>query len=68
MNVAYISDQIESRIMASGLSVEAQFSTILGAIFAPLLGLLADQFGVGSALAIFGIGALLAFLFIRVDE
>ncbi|MBT3711836.1 MAG: MFS transporter, partial [Anaerolineae bacterium] len=68
MNVAYISDQIDSRIMASGLSVEAQFSTILTAIFAPLLGLLADNFGVGFALAVLGAGVLAAYLFVKVDE
>ena len=68
MNLAYISDQIDSRIMASGLSVEAQFSTILTAIFAPLLGLLADQVGVGFALAVLGAGVLGLYLFVKVDE
>lgn len=68
MTVSLISDQIESRVMASGLSVEAQFTTLLSALFAPLLGLLADQVGVGSALAIFGAGALLLSFFVRVDE
>ena len=68
MDVAYISDQIDSRIMASGLSVEAQFTTILTAIFAPLLGLLADYFGVGIALTALGAGVLGLNLFVRVDE
>jgi MFS family permease len=68
MNVAYISDQIESRIMASGLSVEAQFSTILTALFAPLLGLLADHFGVGIALAAFGAMVLGGYTFVKVKE
>jgi len=68
MDVAYISDQIESRVMASGLSVEAQFSTILSAIFAPLLGLLADHFGIGIALTVFGIATLGSYLFVRVEE
>ena len=68
MNVSFISDKIESRVMASGLSVEAQFITILAAVFAPLLGLLADHFGVGSALAVLGGGTLLGYFFIRVDE
>jgi MFS family permease len=68
MDVAYISDQIESRIMASGLSVEAQFSTILTALFAPLLGLLADHFGVGIALATFGAMVLGGYTFVKVKE
>ena len=68
LNVAYISDQIDSRVMASGLSVEAQLITLLTAIFAPLLGLLADHFGIGVALTVFGIGTLLSYSFARVEE
>ncbi len=68
MNVAYISDQISQRVMASGLSVEAQFTTILVAIFTPILGALADAFGVGLALTILGAGTLLLYSFVRVQE
>ncbi|OQX51735.1 MAG: MFS transporter, partial [Candidatus Cloacimonas sp. 4484_209] len=42
MNVAYISDNISHRAMASGLSVESQIKTILMAILAPIIGYLAD--------------------------
>jgi hypothetical protein len=68
MNVAFVSDQISHKIMASGLSIEAQFTTILVAIFAPLLGALADGYGVGLALAAFGAGTLLLFIFVRVKD
>ncbi len=68
MDVAYISDQIESRIMASGLSVEAQFTTLLTAIFAPVLGALADYFGVGAALMVLAAGVMLFYWIVRVDE
>jgi len=68
MNVAFISDQIPDHVMASGLSVESQFTTLFAAGFAPILGSLADHFGVGSALAILGIGVLLLFNFVRVKE
>jgi len=68
MDVAYISDQIESKLMASGLSVEAQISALLTALFAPLLGFLADQFGVGIALASLGAGAILIYNFAKVKE
>ena len=68
MDVAYISDQIESRVMASGLSAEAQLTTILTAIFAPSLGFLADHFGIGIALAVLGAGVLALYTFARVDE
>ncbi len=57
MNVAFISDQISNKVMASGLSVESQVTTILMAILSPLLGLLADNFGIGIALA--GLGCLM---------
>lgn len=68
MNVAFISDRISHRVMASGLSVESQFTTLLTAVFAPILGALADHLGVGAALAILGAGVLLLFVFVRVDE
>lgn len=68
MNVAFISDQISHKVMASGLSIEAQFTTLLVVIFAPVLGYVADRFGVGIALAGFGFGALLLYLFVRVQE
>jgi hypothetical protein len=54
MNVALISDQIASSVMAAGLSAESQFTTILLAILAPILGALADRFGIGIALACMG--------------
>ncbi len=68
MNVAFISDQISHQVMASGLSVESQFTTILMAVFSPILGGLADHFSVGTALATFGIGTLLLAPFVRVKE
>ena len=68
MNVSFISDQIAHRVMASGLSVEAQFTTILVAVFAPIIGLLADNFGIGFALTTFGAGMLLIYTLVRVKE
>jgi MFS family permease len=68
MNVAFISDQISQQVMASGLSIEAQFTTILVAVSAPILGALADAYGVGLALALLGLGTLLLFSFVRVPE
>ena len=55
MNVGYISDQIKSRVMASGLSVESQVKTILASGLALLMGFLADIFGVGIALLLTGL-------------
>jgi len=67
MNVAYISDQISSKVMASGLSIEAQFTTIFVAVSAPILGVFADVFGVGIGLILLSIGTLLFFFFVRVQ-
>ncbi len=61
LNVGYISDTIDSRVMASGLSVEAQIVTIVTAVFAPAVGWMADYYGIGIALAIAGV-AYIAFL------
>jgi hypothetical protein len=68
MNVAFISDQISNRVMASGLSVEAQATTIMMAILAPLLGALADRFGVAVGLAALGGLMLLLSLLVRVES
>jgi MFS family permease len=64
MTVAYVSDQISSRVMASGLSAESQFTTLMAAILAPIMGALADWLGVGLALACLGgLMLILALLF-----
>ena len=55
LNVGYISDTIDSKVMATGLSVEAQIVTIITAIFAPLIGWMADSYGIGTALIVIGI-------------
>ena len=68
MNVAFVSDQIPHRVMASGLSVESQVTTILVAVFSPILGALADHFGVGTALATLGVGMLLLAPFVSVRD
>ncbi|MCK4832003.1 MAG: hypothetical protein KAS81_04510, partial [Anaerolineales bacterium] len=68
MNVAFISDQISHRVMASGLSVESQFTTILAVVFAPILGALADHYGVGAALVVLGGGMFLLSWLVRVEQ
>jgi len=68
MNVAFISDRISHKVMASGLSVEAQVATILVAIFAPVMGALADSFGVGIALICLSLVALFSYLFVSVQN
>jgi len=48
--VGVLSDHLSHRTMATGLSVETQIRTLFAAGLAPLLGFLADRFGVGVAL------------------
>lgn len=66
INVGVISDQISSRIMASGLSAESQFTMIFTAIFAPLLGYLVDRFGLGNGLGMLGLIMFTLFIPVRV--
>jgi len=68
LNVGFLSDQIDSKVMASGLSVESQLSTVLMAVLSPLLGMLADAFSVGAALAIFGAVMLALLTVVRVKQ
>ena len=67
LNVAFISNQIENRVMASGLSVESQLVTLLMAVIAPILGALADLIGVGGALAILGLAMSVLAVLARVE-
>jgi hypothetical protein len=66
INIGLISDQISSNIMASGLSAEAQLTTVISALVAPLLGLLADTLGVGLGLGVIGALMLVLISFARV--
>jgi len=68
MSVSYVSDQIAHRVMASGLSAESQLTTIIMAALAPILGALADSFGVGIALAIAGVLTGLTAALVRVGS
>ena len=68
MNVALISDQVSSQVMASGLSVEAQATTILMVVLAPALGALADNFGIGVALAGMASIMLLLSMFVKIES
>jgi len=67
INVGIISDQISSKVMASGLSIEAQFTTIFSALVAPLLGLLVDSLGLGNGMVLMGVGMIVLFSLTRVE-
>ena len=67
INISYIIDNIDHKTMASGLSVESQLKTLLMAIFAPLIGFMADKLGVGSAITIAGAAMLCLFAFVKLN-
>lgn len=58
---AYITDSVDHEILATALSAEGQISTFLTALLAPLLGVLADHFGVGISLAVLSAGLVCFF-------
>jgi fumarate reductase subunit C len=68
INVGVISDQISSRVMASGLSAESLLTTLITAVFAPLLGYLVDHYGLGSGLSMLGMIMFTLFIPVRVLE
>ncbi len=63
MNVGLISELISNKIMATGLSGESQIKTLLVALLSPIMGFLADRFGLANALIAFG---FLTFIFLLV--
>ncbi len=66
MNVGLISELISNKIMATGLSGESQIKTLLVAAFSPLMGFLADRFGLANALIFFGLVAFILLSLFRV--
>ncbi|MCD6333554.1 MAG: MFS transporter, partial [Bacteroidales bacterium] len=52
IGVGWISDQLDKDVLASALSVESQAETLFAALFAVLMGRLADMAGLGVALTV----------------
>lgn len=50
IGVAYVSNTVDQRILASTLSTESQLKSLSAAILAPIIGIFADYLGVGSAI------------------
>lgn len=68
MNVGFISENIDSKIMATGLSFETQLKTIFIAILSPIMGFFADTFGIGIALCLIGVLVGMGYSFVKVAE
>ena len=50
VGVSYVTDVIDKDILATVLSAESQAHTLVAALLAPVIGFLADRFGVGYAI------------------
>ena len=68
MNIGFISENINTKIMATGLSVETQLKTLFIAVLSPILGFFADTFGVGVALILIGLLVSAGYSFVKVAE
>lgn len=61
MGEAYITDAMKNDILATALSTESQVTTLITAILAPLIGFIADKFGVGVGVSAVSLLLLLLF-------
>lgn len=56
IGISIIADRLEKDILATALSAESQAETLFAAIIAPVIGLVADLWGVGTALMVISSG------------
>ncbi|MBN1501754.1 MAG: MFS transporter [Spirochaetes bacterium] len=49
---AYITDSMQNDILATALSTESQVTTLITALTAPVIGFIADMWGIGNAIAV----------------
>lgn len=66
--LGFLSERIQSRIMATGLSAESQAKTLSVALLAPVMGFLADKLGIGYGLIALAVMALLVYPLVRTRE
>ncbi len=66
LTVSFVSDHIDTKVMATGLSVESQLKTIAVALLAPLLGFLSDLFGIGVGIIVISCIPFALFPIVRV--
>ncbi len=68
LNTDYISNHIPDQLMATGLSVETQLKTITIALLSPIIGFLADMFGVGIAISAVSLTILILYPFVKIPK
>jgi len=52
IGIALVADRLDRDVLATALSAESQAETLFAALFAPLIGFVADRWGVGQALMV----------------
>lgn len=52
MGVAYVSETIDKRLLASAMSTHSLYQSIIAAVIAPIIGIFADWLGLGNGLVI----------------
>ncbi len=68
LTVAYLSENIDHSVMATGLSGESQVQTLITAIAAPIFGFLVDSRGIGTAFMIFGAAAIILLGVLKISD
>jgi len=68
IGVAYLSDMYSEDILATALSANSQAKSIIAAIFAPIIGYLADSFDIGIALCLISAFLIAIFPFLKVKK
>jgi len=66
-NIAFLSDYLDAELMASGLSAESQTKSLLIFLISPIMGFLADKFGVGYAILIIAGFYMLIYLIVKIN-
>lgn len=59
IGISIVAERLEKDILATALSAESQAETLVAALIAPLLGFIADQWGIGTALVAVSAGMIL---------
>ena len=59
IGVAYVSNTVDDRILASTMSADSQVKSLIAAILAPIIGIFADHLGVGVAIMIVSLAMIL---------
>lgn len=66
VGTALVADQVKSEIFATGLSIQSQLDSLFAAVFAIIVGAIADFYNVGIAILSLAVLMFLSFVFVRI--